>query len=527
VARKGISMRKAREILRLKHALGLTNRQIGSILKTSHVTVGTYLKHAEAAAIVWPLPDDVQDASLTELLRASAKPPEDASRPLPDMDWLYREMKRKHMTLHLLWEEYRREHPDGYAYTQFCEYYKRYKCKLEVSLRQEYKAGDMMFVDWAGDTLPLWDAQNGESRSAYLFVATLGASNYTFARAFEDKQMPSWIEAHIQAWEFFGGVTRLTIPDNEKTGVTIAGRYEMDVNRTYEELTEHYGTGALPARPREPRDKAKVESAVLNAERRILAVLRDQRFFCLAEMNAGIERALKELNERPFQKMQGSRRTLFEEIERPALRPLPAIRYELATWKKAKVNVDSHIQVDWHLYSVPCRLLKEEVEVRTTIRMVEVFHHGERVAAHPRSFLRGKATTDPMHLPKDLQEHKGWTPERLIEWAGNAIGENGRQVVSCIMKTYAYPERGYRACLGIIRLSRRYGPERTERACARAVQAEACSYRSVDSILKTGLDRQPLNQNQTTEPVVVDHENVRGADYYRTDESERSVACAK
>lgn len=526
MARKGISMRKAKEILRLKHVLGLTNRQIGSALKMSHVTVGTYLKLAAEAQLGWPLPAEVPDSRLMDLLRVSARPPEQARRPLPDMDWLYREMKKKHVTLQLLWEEYRRAHPDAYAYTQFCEYYKRFRCQLEVSLRQEYKAGEFLFVDWAGDTILLWDAQTGTSRPAYLFVAVLGASNYTFARAYEDKQMASWVDAHIQGWEFFGGVAKLTIPDNEKTGVTTAGRYEMDVNRTYEELTAHYGTGALPARPYEPRDKAKVESAVLNAERRILAVLRDQRFFTLGELNAAIERALKDLNERPFQKLPGSRRTLFEEIERAALRPLPVTRYELATWTKATVNIDYHIQVEWHFYSVPYRLVQQPVEVRLTQRVVEVFHRGERVALHPRSFLRGKATTDPMHRPQSHQEHMSWTPERLIEWAGNTIGENGGQVVTRILKSHVYPERGYRACLGVIRLTRRYGPERTEQACRRALATDACSYRRIDSILKTGLDRQALDP-EAERPVAGSHENVRGADYYRTEATERSVACAE
>ena len=519
-------MRKAKEILRLKHILGLTNRQIGSALKMSHVTVGTYLKFAGEAGLGWPLPADVSEARLMEMLRTSARPPEEASRPLPDMDRIYREMKRKHVTLQLLWEEYRQEYPDGYAYTQFCEYYKRFRCQLEVSLRQEYKAGEFMFVDWAGDTISLWNPTTGESRPAYLFVAVLGASNYTFARAYEDKQMASWIDAHIQAWEFFGGVAKLTVPDNEKTGVTTAGRYEMEVNRTYEELTAHYGTGALPARPREPRDKAKVESAVLNAERRILAVLRDQRFFSAGELNGAVERALKDLNERPFQKMPGNRRTLFEEIEQAALRPLPATRYELATWTKAIVNIDYHIQVDWHLYSVPYRLVKQPMEVRLTRGTVEVFHQGARVAMHPRSLLRGKATTDPMHRSPAHDAHMNWTPDRLMEWAGNTIGENGRQVAAGIMKSHVYPERGYRGCLGLIRLARRYGPERTERACLRAVQADACSFRSVDSILKTGLDRQALNPEAET-PVAGSHENVRGADYYRTEDTERSVACAE
>ena len=512
MARRRISMRRAKEILRLKHELGLANRQIASALKMSHITVGTYLKLAESSGIGWPLAAEVTDSRLVELLRSSSRPPEAAARPLPDMDWVYREMKKKHVTLYLLWEEYRKEHPDGYKYTRFCEYYKRFKCKQEVSLRQEYKAGERMFVDWAGDTITVWDVDTGESRQASLFVAVLGASNYTFARAFENRQQPLWIEAHVLAWEFFGGAAKLTIPDNEKTGVTTAGRYEMDVHRTYEELAQHYGTVVIPARPGEPKDKAKVESAVLNAERRILAVLRDRKFFSLWELNAAIEMALKDLNERPFQKMPGNRKLLFEQVERSTLTPLPLTRYEVATWTKAKVNIDYHIQVDWHLYSVPCHLVNEPVEVRMTSRTVEIIHDGQRVALHQRSYLRGKATTEEMHRPTGHQRHMTWTPERLMEWAGNAIGNNGRQVASRIMEDQPHPERGYRACLGLIRLVRKYGAERTERACLKAVNADACSYRSVDSILKTGLDRPSLDSEICM--TIASHENIRGADYY-------------
>ncbi len=513
-------MRRAKEILRLKHALELTNRQIASALKMSHVTVGTYLRLAESSGIGWPLSAEVTESHLMELLRNSGDSPETARRPLPEMEWVYQEMKRKHVTLQLLWEEYRKEHPDGYGYTRFCGYYKAFKSKQEVSLRQEYKAGERMFVDWAGDTITLWDPKTGESRQVSLFLAILGASNYTFARAFENRQQPSWIQAHISAWEFFGGVAKLTIPDNEKTGVTTAGRYEMDVHRTYEELAEHYGTVVIPARPREPRDKAKVESAVLNAERRILAVLRDQKFFSLEELNVAIERALKALNERPFQKMPGNRKMLFEQIERSALSPLPVTRYEVATWTKAKVNIDYHIQVDWHLYSVPYHLVNEPVEVRLTSRTVEIIHDGTRVAMHQRSYLRGKATTDTMHLPKGHREHLNWTPERLIEWAGNAIGINGRQVASKMLESRPHPELGYRSCLGLIRLVRKYGTERTEQACLRAIKLDACSYRSVNSILKTGMDGQALEPQPPVTVAV--HENIRGADYYRNDEIERT-----
>ena len=512
-------MRRAKEILRLKNELELTNRQIASALKMSHVTVGTYLKLAESSGVGWPLPSEITDGQLTELLRSSSRPPEAALRPLPDMGWVYLEMKKPHVTLQLLWEEYSKDHPDGYKYTRFCEYYRRYKCKQDISLRQEHKAGERMFVDWAGDTIPIWDAETGERRQVSVFVAILGASNYTFARAFENRQQPAWIQAHIGAWEFFGGVAKLTIPDNEKTGVTTAGRYEMDVHRAYEELTEYYGTVAIPARPRQPKDKAKVESAVLNTERRIFAVLRDQKFFSLGELNAAIEKALKNLNERPFQKMPGNRKLLFDQIERSALGPLPLTRYEVATWTKAKVNIDHHIQVDWHFYSVPYHLTNEYVEVRLTSRTVEIIHQGNRVALHQRSYMRGRATTELMHRPKGHQEHVEWSPERLENWAGKAIGESGRQVVSKILKSQRHPERGYRSCLGLIRLARKYGADRTERGCRIALDKDACSYRSVESILKNGLDRQGEKP-----PVfkVTSHENIRGAEYYRDSEDERT-----
>ena len=340
MARRPISMRKAREILRLKHELGLTNRQIGASLHMSHVSVGKYLQRAGEAGLVWPLAPEINDGDLRDLLRAAQRPPEAAGRALPAMAQVHRELHRPGVTLQLLWEEYRREQPGGYAYTQFCEYYKRFRGQLEPSLRQTYQAGEKLFVDWAGQTITVWDAATGQSREVHLFVGVLGASDYIFAEAFENHQLPSWLEAHVHAWEFYGGVATITVPDNEKTGVTHACRYEPELNRTYEELAAHYGTVVIPARAGEPQDKAKVENAVLNAERRILAVLRDRKFFSLGELNQAIRQALHDLNERPFQKLPGCRRELFEQLDKPALRPLPAGRYELARWQKATVNID-------------------------------------------------------------------------------------------------------------------------------------------------------------------------------------------
>ena len=508
-------MRKAREILRLKYEAGLTNRQIGTSLKLSHVSVGKYLKQAQAAGLGWPLPEAMAEDELAGMLRSSQPPPEKARRYLPDMAQIYQEMRRKGVTLYLLWEEYLHEHPDGYGYTQFCEYYSRYLSQQEEpSLRQQYKGGEKLFVDWSGDTIAYLDGPEGGICQASLFVAVLGASNYTYAHAFASRKQPEWIEGHIGAWEYMGGVAALTVPDNEKTGVDRACRYEPKVNRVYQDLASHYGTVILPARPRSPQDKAKVESGVLNAQRRIMAVLRNRTFFSLGELNAAIAVALKELNERPFQKWPGNRSELFESLDKPTLKPLPISRYELADWREAKVNIDYHVQADWHLYSVPYHLVNQTVEVSLTLRCVEIFWQGKRVAVHARSTRRNAATTETAHRPKSHQQHLEWTPSRLIQWAQNEVGESGGKVVNIILDTQPHPESGYRQCLGLMRLGRHYGKQRLEHACTRALQTEACSYQSIKSMLDTGTDRCPLPTTGPASPPVV-HPNLRGANYYQ------------
>jgi len=523
VARKAVSMRKARDILRLKHETGLGVRQIARSLRISHGTVVNYLGRAAAAGIGWPLPEGTDDGQLQQLLFSSQKPPEDAVRVLPDMAELHKELRgkghRKGTTRQLLWEEYRAAHSEGYGYTQFCEYYKRFESALEPALRQPYKAGEKLFVDWAGETIPVVDPTTGTVRQVYLFVTALGASNYTYTEAFENTRLPFWIEAHIHAWEFYGGVTAITVPDNPKTAVTTPCRYEPALHRTYEELAAYYGTVVIPARSWEARDKAKVEEAVQNAERRILAVLRHQTFFSLAELNAAIRKALDDLNQRPFQKMPGCRAELFAELDKPALRPLPAQRYEMAEWREAKANIDYHVQVDWHCYSVPYRLANQAVEVRLGVRTVEIFYRGQRVALHARSHKRGGFTTDPAHRPKSHQQHLDWTPSRLVGWSSKEVGPQCGQAVARLLEDKPHPEQGYRACLGIMRLGRRYGAVRLESACRRAVLLDACSYQSIKSILATAADRQPLPENKTTAGQTILHENVRGRDYYRLAES--------
>lgn len=509
-------MRKTTEILRLKYEAGLTNRQIARSCGVTHTTVSNYLERVQDAGLGWPLPDEMDEERLQGLLFPEVFSGSQSSRPLPDMAYIHKELRRKHVTRRLLWEEYRAEHPDGYGYTQFCEHYNRWKAPLEVTLRQRYIAGEKMFVDWAGQTLTFIDPQTGEQHPAFLFVAILGASNYTFAQAFPNQQLFHWIEAHIKAFEFYGGVTRLLVPDNPKTGVNKACYYEPELNPTYEEMARHYSTVVLPTRTYAPRDKSKVESAVLNAERRIVAALRDQTFFSVAEINTAIKRSLKDLNLRSFQKMPGSRVELFKDLDQPVLLPLPARRYELGQWRHAKANIDYHVQVDWHRYSVPYTLTQQEVEVRLSASTVEIFHKGRRVAAHLRSDVRGGFTTDPAHRPRSHQKHLEWTPGRLVDWA-RTIGPLCAKAVTHLLENKPHPEQGYRACLGIMRLSRGYGTQRMEAACRRALALQTCTYKSIKSILQTKMDQQPLPEpDEAPLPVIAKHPNIRGKAYYHT-----------
>ena len=512
-------MRKTAEILRLKHELGLTNRQIARSCGLSHPTFSRYLERAEDAGLTWPLPEDLDEDQLQKLLFAEDEDARPPSRPLPDMAQIHQELRRAHVTLQLLWEEYRAEFPDGYGYTQFCEHYKRWKAPLEVTLRQPHVAGEKTFLDWAGKTLTWTDAATGAAHPAYLFVAVLGASNYTFVEAFADRKLPSWIQAHIDAVEFFHGVTKLWVPDNAKTGVIKPCYYEPEIHRTYQEAADHYGVAILPTRTYAPRDKAKVEQAVLHSERRILARLRDQTFFSVGEINHAVRTGLADLNERPFQKMPGSRLQLFRELDQPALQPLPAHRYELGEWSQAKANIDYHVQVDWHLYSVPHPLAQHTVRVRRSARTVEIFYKGRRVAAHARGHSRGGCTTDPGHRPKSHQQHLEWSPGRLIDWA-QTIGPQCGQAVTHILESWPHPEQGYRACLGLIRLAKGCGHERMEAACRRALAMDTCTYQSIKSILHHKLDQQPApGPDEVLTSPVSDHDNIRGEAYYQTPES--------
>jgi transposase len=480
-------MRKIKEVLRLKFENHLPVRQIAKSCGIGKSTVQEYLDRAQKANLTWPLAPELDDAALENLLFPPQDPFPQENRQMPPMEEIHREKKRKGVTLQLLWHEYKEGNPEGYQYSQFCELYRQWVEKLDVCLRQEYRAGEKLFVDYAGQTLPIHDPFTGQTREAYLFVATLGASNYTFAEATWTQDLPSWIQSHVRAFEFFNGVAEILVPDNLKSGVTHPCRYEPDINPTYLDLAEYYGTVVIPARVRKARDKAKVESAVLIAERWVLAALRNHRFFSLAEVNQAIAEKLKELNNRKFQKLDTTRKELFENLDRPALKPLPPTPYEYADWKKAKVNIDYHIEVDGHYYSVPYQLVKESVEVRFTSTTVEVLFKNRRVASHPRSYRQGGFTTLKEHMPKAHQQYLEWTPSRIIRWAAQT-GPHTEKLVTRILESKPHPQQGFRSCLGIIRLGKQYSPDRLEAACTYALSIHGFSYKSVQSILKNGLD---------------------------------------
>jgi transposase len=509
-------MRTTREILRLKWACGRSNRQIAQSCGIARSTVAECLRRATGAGLTWPLPPSLDDGTLEGRLYRPPGPSA-AARPLPDWAEVHRELRRPHVTLQLLWHEYKAAQPTGLQYSQFCVRYRQWARTLDVCLRQEHRAGEKLFVDYAGQALWLTDPQTGARTPLALFVAVLGASNYTYAEATRATDLPSWILSHVRAFEYLAGVPACLIPDNHKGAVLHPDRYEPDLHPTYLDLATHYGTTILPARVRRPRDKAKVEAGVLVVERWIVAALRHRTFFTLAELNAAIWELLERLNARQFRKLPTSRRALFETLDRPALRPLPVTRYVFAEWRRARVNIDYHFALDGHYYSVPYQLVHQEVEVRLSATTVEVLHRGQRIASHVRSYTQGGFTTDPIHRPKAHQEYLAWTPSRLVRWAAT-IGPATAALVTAILASRPHPEQGYRSCLGLLRLGKQYPPTRLEAASARALAIRATSYKSVQSILRTGLDQQPLVP-AATPGEGRGHPNIRGPVYYTGKES--------
>jgi transposase len=502
-------MRKIRDVLRLD-ASGMSKRQIAASLSIGPTAAWEIVRRARRAGLAWPL-GDVSDEALEQRLYPPPKPALVDKRPRPNWPAMHRELRRPGVTLQLLWEEHRAAHPEGYGYSRFCELYRQWEGRLSATMRQVHVAGERMFVDYAGTTLTVMDGTTGELRKAQLFVAVLGASNFTYAEATWTQGLADWIGAHTRAFAYFGGVTAQTVSDNIKAGITKACFHDPAVNRTYAEMAAHYETAVVPARPYKPRDKAKVEVAVQVATRWIIAKLRNPRFFSLGELNVAIAELGKALNERVTRHLGSSRRALFEEIERSSLKPLPAEPYIYATWKQCRVGLDYHIEVERHYYSVPHVLLREKVWARITTRTVEIFHSGKRVAAHVRSSSNRQHTTVREHMPSSHRRYADWTPERIKRQAGE-IGPNTSALIEIILRERSHPEQGFRACIGIVRLSKAHGRDRLEVACRRALEIGARSYTSVNSILKNNLDRQ--RPDQTTDEPAITHQNIRGSHYF-------------
>ena len=511
-----LSLRKIKEILRLKLECGISEREISRSCQVSRSTIADYLRRAAAAKLTWTEASLLPENQIEERLFPTEHIPSSVKRPAPDCEYIYNQLRtfqKFNLTLSQLWIEYKEKYPDGYQYTQFCEHYCRWRKKLDYCMRQEHRGGEKLFIDYS-DGLSIVDAATGELMLTQLFVAVWGASNYTYAEATMSQTLPEWISSHNHAFEYFGCVPRVMVPDNLKSGVSKACKYEPDLNPTYRDMAEHYGCAVLPARPYRPRDKAKVEAGVLIAQRWILAVLRHRTFYSLAELNTAIRECLERLNTRLLHRVKKARRELFESLDRPNALPLPQQHYEYAEWYKAKVQLNYHVDVAGHYYSVPFQLIHERLDIRLTGATLEAFHKGVRVAAHVRSQIKGGYTTLPDHMPPSHRFYAEWNPARFIQWAGKT-GESTARLVEEILATRPYPEQGYKTCLGIINLTRDYAPVRVEAAARRALKFRTCSYRSMKAILASGLDRQLDNSEQPVLPGLLPHQNIRGPEYYQ------------
>lgn len=516
MATERLSMRKLREALRLHHENKLSARAIALSLRVSSSTVLKYLGRAQVARIGWPIPVHLDDIGLEKLLFPDELAPQ-RNRPEPEWTLVWRELKKKHVTKMLVWQEYREAQPNGLGYSQFCERYNEWYRGQGLILRRDHKAGERAFVDFSGDGIPIVDPTTGEVAVAKLFVAVLGASNFTYIEPVLTEAVPVWVQCHVNAFQYFGGVPEITVPDNLKSGVTKPDYYDPDINRTYAAFAEHYATAVMPARVRKPRDKAKVEQGVLLAERWVIAVLRHREFHSLAELREAVRALNERLNDRPMKQLKASRRQLFESIERPALKPLPATPFELCDWKKVRLDIDYHVQYDEHYYSVHYSHYAKghrELWVRATDTGIEVFFSGLRIAAHKRSYdPRKKFITLPEHMPESHRQHLEWPPSRLVAW-GNSVGPNTGKLIDALMEKFPHPEQGYKSCRALLRLSQSYPAERMEQACARALHHRTISYKSVQAILKSQLDMQPLDDEPRSQLALPWHENIRGPSYY-------------
>jgi transposase len=507
-----LSMRKISELFRQRFELKLSYRAIANSLGMSISTVYEYLARAKAVNIGWPLPPDITEQELYDKLFLPVRIGTN-KRTEPDWQYIHLELRKKGVTLQLLWREYREQHSDGFGYSQFCHHYQLFKKTISPVMRQKYKGGEKAFVDYAGMTLEWMDIVSGEIFTAQIFVGCLGASQYIYAEATATQQLPDWINSHINMFEYFGGVPAILVPDNLKAGVTKAHRYDPDINANYQHFSEHYGVAIVPARAASPRDKAKVENGVYIVECQILAPLRNMTFTSLGEINAEIKKRLFALNNQPFQKMSTTRAVLFKELDKEALQSLPPTRYQYATWKKATINIDYHFTFEDCYYSVPYQYIGKKVELRATHKSIECFYDNKRIATHPLSYKKFSFSTLTAHMPKNHQEHEKFSPQRLQNWAAK-IGPHAAKFVTQMMRSRAFPQQAYRACLGLLRLGSHYGNTRLDKACQKALLAGATRYQQVEAILKNNLEEVQVNHTITDTEVIV-HENIRGPKYYQ------------
>lgn len=514
-------MRKIREVLRLKFERGHGHRLIAASCGIGVATVSEYLRRARDSGVGWADAQALSDAELEVRLFPKAQYVTQVERAAIDLEWVHRELRRSGVTLQLLWSEYvqaaqRSGGAEPYQYSQFCALYTAWRSKLDVVMRQVHRAGEKAFIDYSGKKPTVVDAQSGEARQVELFVMVLGASNYTFAEATLTQKIGDFAGSITRALEFFGGVPEVLVPDQLRSAVRGPDRYDPDINATLLELAKHYGTTVIPARPRKPRDKAKVETAVLIVQRWVLARLRHRRFFSLEDLNVAISELVEELNERAFRKLDGSRKSAFYAVDLPALRPLPAQRFVPFQWHKARVHVDYHVSFDERFYSVPYTLIGERVEVRATALTVEIFHGGQRVFSHRRSYgPKGTMVSCEHHRPQSHREYGKWPPERLVGWA-RTLGSHVARVAQMTLDSYPRPEMGYRPVLGIIRSAERYGATRFDAACERALAVSgdtAPRRKFIEALLKKNLDVAPITVAETVRPLG-HHDNVRGGDYY-------------
>lgn len=508
-----ISMRKLKEILRLKYGCKLSHRQIGRSLSVSPSVVSDYANRAAQLGLTdWPLPDTWNDARLNRaFLKTQVKQRKSS---VPDWSHVHHELKNKCMTLQLLWEEYAQRNPaNHYSYNHYCPLYKQWQGVQRPSMRQNHKAGEKLFVDYCGPTMTVVDPRTGEIRTAQIFVAAMGASSYTYAEATWSQGLEDWVMSHARCFEFLGGVPEMVIPDNLKSAVTKPCRYEPDLNPTYQQMAAHYNVAVMPGRPYKPKDKAKAEVAVQIVERWIMARLRHETFYSLKELNQRIRELLADLNNRPMKKHPGSRQQLFEQLDKPVLRPLPLQSYKYTQVKQVRVHLDYHVEVEKHYYSVPHALLKQKLEAHVTEQLVTIYHQGQCVATHARSYRQGSHTTQASHMPEAHQQQGKWTPEKFEQWAAQ-IGPCTERLIGIQLQSKKHPQQSYRACLGILSLSKKYSRERLEGACARAVETGLKRVKELTSILEKGLDQQPVQPHQGEQLQTIQHDNIRGHDYY-------------